>query len=81
MSVHSGTIGGDVGGHAVSIDIELVVCDRCEEQYVHTSWPGEAREGARASGWHDPETDGGEEDLCPDCKHKDYLEFLRGGAR
>ena len=51
VSVHSGTIGGDVGGRYVSLPVVVVHCDGCE---ATTFEPGILDADAA-------------HDLCPDC--------------
>lgn len=67
MSVHSGTIGGDVGGRYVSLPVVAVHCDGCEDVYaVAPAWDdGTAREVAEGDGWTCYE-----DDLCPECTEK-----------
>lgn len=69
MSVHSGTISGDVGGRYCLLSVVVVHCDGCEATHCE---PGIIEEGAALDfairdGWDCDEDMG---DLCPDCAAK-----------
>ena len=69
VSVHSGTIGGDVGGRYVSLHVLVVHCDGCERTHCDPSVidEGAALDFAIRDGWDCDEDDG---DFCPECKAK-----------
>ena len=69
MSIHSGTIGGDVGGRYVSLPVVVVHCEECEATHCE---PGIVEEGAALDfairdGWDCDEDRG---DRCPECAAK-----------
>lgn len=78
MSVHHGTIGGNVGGRFVSLPVTAVHCDRCEEVYVSLCIDaGVATFEAEANDWDCSESTDRNDfgvcettDLCPDCAAK-----------
>jgi hypothetical protein len=69
VSVHSGTIGGDVGGRYVRFPVVVVHCDECEEVHAEANLIDKdaVYEFAIAAGW---KCDEGEPELCPECAAK-----------
>lgn len=69
MTLHAGTIGGDVGGRYASLPVAALHCDGCEEVLVVPAPRGSldaVYDKAWALGWALGDRKG-ERDLCPEC--------------
>ena len=67
MSLHTGTIGGDVGGRHVSLPVAALHCDGCEAVLVAPGIePSAALDDAHEDGWALGDSED-KRDLCPEC--------------